>query len=242
MIGTIEELEKEIDQFQKNIMASGELVTLLGQMIDQVKDQNKSFEQKSDALITKVDNLPSAIEAANTASNQRIKNDVSSELEQALNDFRDEQNRYLSDLEQTRKKIQYCIDRSEELETNYNDEVQKLLGKLDITIAQIKEDNTKANNELESTFDNTLAKRNSEFADEQQTYIDTIHQSEQIIKAAEERLDKTYKKFIEALEKTDISNLYEQNQQLKNELCKRTNILTVITALSIIIGIVGFFI
>ena len=41
MLGSIQDLEKEIEQFQNNVMASGELVTLLKQMLEEMKSQNK---------------------------------------------------------------------------------------------------------------------------------------------------------------------------------------------------------
>ena len=107
---------------------------------------------------------------------------------------------------------------------------------------QIRDDNVRANDKFKTDLEKTLEERNAEFAVEQQKYIDSIHQSEKTIKSAEERLGETYKEFIETLERMNISNLYEQNQQLRNELSKRTNILAVIAVLSIVIGIVGFFI
>ena len=166
MLGSIEELEKEIEQFQNNMMASGEMVTSLKQMLEQIKNQNESFEQKSSALISRIDALPTAIDNANSASNSRIKADVSNELGQAVQSFTNEQNRYLQGLEQTYKAI----------------------------------------------------------------------------KSAEGKLEVSYEGFLSTLEKTNIANLYEQNQQLKEALNKRTTILMVISAVSIVIGIVGLFI
>ncbi len=106
MLGTIEELEKEIEQFQNNMKASGELTTLLGQMLDEIKAQNEDFNQRSLALISKVDSLPIAIEEANSASNQKVKEDVSAELTQTLKDFSNEQDRYLAGLGQTKQQLQ----------------------------------------------------------------------------------------------------------------------------------------
>ena len=43
MLGTIEELEKDIEQFQKKMAASGELQMLLRQVLEQIKQQNSEF-------------------------------------------------------------------------------------------------------------------------------------------------------------------------------------------------------
>ena len=55
-------------------------------------------------------------------------------------------------------------------------------------------------------------------------------------------VDSKYKDFLSVLEKMNISNIYEQNIQLKEELRKKTTILMVISAVSILIGVVGLFI
>ncbi len=166
MIGTIEDLEREIEQFQKNVMASGELVTLLKQMLEQIKDQNKSFEQGAVALIKRMDALPEIIENENSASNAKIKADISNELAQFMQKYSDEQNQYSLQLKQTGA----------------------------------------------------------------------------IIKSAEEKLDVSYKEFIDTLGKTNISNLYDQNQQLKKTLNIRTTILMAVSAVSVVLGIVGLII
>ena len=43
MLGSIEELEKDIELFQQNMAASGELQMLLKQMLEQIKQQHSEF-------------------------------------------------------------------------------------------------------------------------------------------------------------------------------------------------------
>ena len=47
MLNTIEDLEKEIDEFQNNMSASGEIVQALKQMVDQMKQQNYNYKTLS---------------------------------------------------------------------------------------------------------------------------------------------------------------------------------------------------
>ena len=68
-----------------------------------------------------------------------------------------------------------------------------------------------------------------------------LHHFQNEIKSCESQLTVKYSEFIDTLQKTNISNLYDQNKQLKDELNKRTTILMVISAISIIVGIVGIF-
>lgn len=57
MLNTIEDLEKEIDEFQNNMAASGEMVQALKQIVDQMKQQNSEFDMQSKALLARMDNL-----------------------------------------------------------------------------------------------------------------------------------------------------------------------------------------
>ena len=54
MLGSIEELEKDIELFQQNMAASGELQMLLKQMLEQIKQQNSEFGTQSSALISRM--------------------------------------------------------------------------------------------------------------------------------------------------------------------------------------------
>lgn len=44
MLGSIEELEKDIELFQQNMAASGELQILLKQMLEQINSRAQSLE------------------------------------------------------------------------------------------------------------------------------------------------------------------------------------------------------
>lgn len=50
MLTTIQELEKEIDQFHKNIKDSNELIRLLASIASLTKTQTESFEVRTQAL------------------------------------------------------------------------------------------------------------------------------------------------------------------------------------------------
>ncbi len=318
MVGSIDNLEREIEQFQNNVMASGELVKLLSQMLEQVKMQNESFDKKSIDLLTRLDKLPETIDSANSTCNAQIKEDVSKEFEKSLNDFKEEQLQYLKSLENTRSQIQKYIEKSDLDKNAFDENAEKVLKKIDLTIEHIKAENdstinelTKAidkivserntdfiteqekyisslndvkkamtgqlerlnsyeenaitrNNELvkkvESTIEQiktenedsinkgikgneeVILKRNSELIDEFEKYISELKETQREIKESENKLDTSYDDFINSLKKMNISNLYNQNQDLKRELNKRTTIIMIISIISIIVGIIGLFI
>ena len=234
MLGSIEELEKDIELFQQNMAASGELQMLLKQMLEQIKQQNSEFGTQSSALISRVDNLPSTIENANISSNNRVKNDVAAEIDRALQSFANEQSRYLQALKGVEQKIQTFADQAEQQGKTYADGVASSLAKFDESAKKIVEDNARASDALKADIDKLLAERNAAFSEEQGKYIASLQQTQNEIKSCEGQLTAKYSEFIDTLQKTNISNLYD-------ELNKRTTILMVISAISIIVGIVGIF-
>ena len=242
MLGSIEELEKDIELFQQNMAASGELQMLLKQMLEQIEQQNSEFGTQSSALISRVDNLPSTIESANISSNNRVKNDVAAEIDRALQSFASEQSKYLQALEDIKQKIQIYADQAGNQEKAFSDGVTAVLAKFDETIKRIIDENVKANDALNADIDKLLAERNAAFAEEQSKYISSLQQTQNEIKNCESQLSVKYSEFIDTLQKMNVSDLYNQNVQLQKELNKRTTILMVISAISIVVGIIGIFI
>jgi chromosome segregation ATPase len=315
MLGTIEELEKDIEKFQKNVAASEELQTLLKQTLEEIRNQNSDFNAQSTVLVSRVDNLPATIENANISSNNRVKNDVASEVDRALQSFTDNQSRYLQGLEQTKQQIQRYIEQAKSLEgtvtdttseaiakvsetpstieaanarsneqiqndvrkelenalgkfadeqekylqsiesmrqqiqtyleeiknqkKEFSEETAAVLAKWDTVLESVVTENHNTNMELKGDMDRLLSEKVAEFSIEQGKYIDELRKTQESLQDCESQLNVKYKEFIGTLEKMNISNIYEQNVQLKAEIDKRTTILMVISIISIVVGVLG---
>ena len=98
---------------------------------------------------------------------------------------------------------------------------------------KIIDKNNKSNEIIKSNIDKLLNKRNEEFAAEQNKYIQSLQDTQTEIGECENKLTAKYAEFISTLENMNITNLYEQNIQLKNEFNKRTTLLMVISVVSI---------
>lgn len=293
MLETIEELEKEIDEFQNNIAASGEMVLALKQMIEQIKQQNSEFDMQSKSLLSKLDILPSNIENTIIANNERIRSDVASELNKSLQAFSDEQEKYIVSLQNVQKTIQEYSVLAKEQGNSFDEKTAVMIDKINSVVKQLSEEISNTNalleniihnavkeysevareqgesfreqtnlmneniksalsdlngkiqnttNLLKQDIDVSVLERNKEVIVAQEKYIKEIDSVNVSMKKCEEALDGKYKDFLSVLEKMNISNIYEQNIQLKEELRKKTTILMVISAVSILIGIVGLFI
>lgn len=241
MLGSIEELEKDIELFQQNVAASGEMQMLLKQMLDQIKQQNSEFGTQSLELISRMDNLPSTIENANISSNNRVKNEVATEIDRAIQAVADEQAKYLQSMENMSQQMQDLMNQCKVQGKVYADGAISAIAKFDESAKRIVDDNSSANVVLKADIDKLLVERNIAFVEEQNKYLTSLQQTQNEIKACESQLVAKYTEFIDTLQKMSISNLYDQNIQLKNELNKRTTMLMIISIISIVVGIVGIF-
>lgn len=242
MLETIEELEKEIDEFQNNIAASGEMVLALKQMIEQIKQQNSEFDMQSKALLSRLDTLPANIENTTIANNERIRSDVVSELNKSLQAFSDEQGKYIISLQGVQKTIQEFSDLAKEQGKSFREQTNAMNESMNSALSDLNGKIQNTTNLLKQDIDVSVSERNKEVIVAQEKYIKEIDNANVSMKKCEEALDSKYKDFLSVLEKMNISNIYEQNIQLKEELRKKTTILMVISAVSILIGVVGLFI
>lgn len=242
MLETIEELEKEIDEFQNNIAASGEMVLALKQMIEQIKQQNSEFDMQSKTLLSRLDTLPANIENTTIANNERIRSDVASELNKSLQAFSDEQGKYIISLQGVQKTIQEFSDLAREQGKSFREQTNEMNENMNAALSDLNEKIQNTTNLLKQDIDVSVSERNKEVIVAQEKYIKEIDSVNVSMKKCEEALDSKYKDFLSVLEKMNISNIYEQNIQLKEEFRKNTTILMVISAVSILIGVVGLFI
>ena len=241
------EVSAEVDRAINNFsQEQDKYVQLLEQVkqqiqlyIDQSKAQTAAFGDKTSLLVAKVEGIPASVDAANNASNAQMRTDVKNELEVALRSFSAEQSKYLQSLEQMQQTIQGCIDQSQKQVQSFDEKSAELITKVETVSEQIKSDTRTSLADHRSAIDVDIDKRNAQFAETQQRYVSEMEETSGRLKSCEDQLLTKYQDFLQTLEKTNLSNLYEQNQKLQDELNKRTAILMVISAISVILGIVG---
>lgn len=166
--------------------------------------------------------------------------------------FADEQDKYVQSLGFVKQQIQNYIEQLQTQEKTFSEKTQTIIAKVESVIAAIEAENIKSNGvikdevlaakeEARKEFDNILKVRNEEFAKEQVGYVSSLKETQECVKKCEEQLSAKYKEFVDSLEKMNISNLYEQNVQLRKELNSRTLILMIISGLSAVVAIAGLF-
>ncbi len=232
-------LQKFADEQTEYLQALERTKQQLQSYIEQFRSQEKTFGEKTVTIVAKVDGIPSAVEAENLKSNALIKADIEVMLQRTLQKFVDEQSKYLHAIKNMEQQIQKLMNQSDAQGKAFADGVASAIAKFDESAREIVDDNSLANTALKAEIDKLLVERNATFAEEQNKYLASLQQTQSEIKNCESQLTVKYAEFIDTLHKMNISNLYDQNVQLKNELNKRTTILVIISAISVIVGIVG---
>ena len=240
----------EVDRAIRNFSQEQEIyVQLLDQVkqqiqlyIEQSKAQTTAFGDKASLLAEKVESIPASIDAANKISNVQLHLNVKNAMEATLRSFSAEQSKYLQSLEQTQQKMQAYIEQSQKQERSFDDKSSELTVKVEAVPERIKADTRTSLAEHRSAIDSDIERRNTQFAETQQRYVSAMEETSGRLKSCEDQLLSKYQEFQQTLEKTNLSNLYEQNQKLQAELNKRTTILLVISVISIVLGIVGLII
>ena len=69
----------------------------------------------------------------------------------------------------------------------------------------------------------------------------SIHETTESINSCESELKNKYQEYLDTLEKTNVSAIYDISQQLKKQFSVKMTILTVVAVISVIVGIVGWF-
>ena len=236
MTGTIEELEREIDLFKQNIVSSNEMVDLLQNILNQIKAQNQLFDSQSNELMSKMEGIPEILEKANTDSNNIIQKDISK-----VDSFSARQKIYIDTLEQVESQIKQFIEQSGIQVKSFKSDAESLTERVEKIPAKIEERNDanskKINSDIQAEFADVLEK----FKSQQDKYIESIHETTESINSCESELKNKYQEYLDTLEKTNVSAIYDISQQLKKQFSVKMTILTVVAVISVIVGIVGWF-
>lgn len=241
MLGTIEELEREIDLFKQNIVSSNEMVDLLQNILNQIKAQNQLFDTQSNEFMSKMESIPEILEKANTDSNNRIQKDTSQEIKKAVDSFSARQKIYIDTLEQAESQIKQFIEQSGIQVKSFKSDAESLTERVEKIPAKIEELNDANSKKINSYIHAELADVLEKFKSEQGKYIESIHETTERISICESELKNKYQEYLDTLEKTNVSAIYDISQQLKKQFSVKMTILTVVAVISVIVGIVGWF-
>ena len=192
MLGTIEELEKDLEQFHNNILSSNELYETMCKILGRLNEQTNKFEEKSDILIDNLKELPSIIENKNDANNLLIGETISKELDDTLMEFSKKQNTYL---ESVKRKLEISQFELKEKYKEFDEKIEEVFNNLNEIPAIIQLNDDKNNQIINEMVSKELDKNLINFSNEQKIYIDCLETMKIEINSIKISLEEKYDKF-----------------------------------------------
>lgn len=242
MFESIDQLEQEVNDFQKNILASTELVDSLETLVKGIKKQQTSFEAALSEVVSKMDTYVESVKS-NAEVQQASFATTSSEITQKIDGYAVKMMQENNDLiEAVTSKCDALLKRMEAIPTDVEkknvilaEEFQQcsvaLQNATNEAVSQILMDN-------KASIDEAVAKINTI----QQTYIDKLIEVETVLKQCEAAMDDKYGAFLTKLESTNVEQIFKTYEDIKKSLDTKWMLLSAGVGVSIILAIISFFV
>ena len=245
-----ETISKELDdtlmEFSKKQNTYLESLDLVKRKLEisqfELKEKYKEFDEKIEEVFNNLNEIPAIIQLNDDKNNQIINEMVSKELDKNLINFSNEQKIYIDCLETMKIEINSIKISLEEKYDKFDNSLNKSLNDLNTIPLKIESINDNNNKVIESLIIEKLEDNLALFKKEQERYIESLNEVKHAIEENQNILNQKYIDFIKDLESMNLSNLSKQNEELKIQLNKKTNMLLILSILSIVLTLAGFFI
>lgn len=217
MLGSFEDLEKDIEKFHNNVMASSDLVESLNATTEAIKSQTSTIAEQTAAVSRVSTDVPEQI--ASTTK------DAIKRMEASNVDLKS------SILDSTKSMADRIIAKDNELQ-----------GKLESVPVEMKASLVQHQQEINAKNDEYLQACSDTFDKRQQEYIDQLKDNRATLDACRKQLEEAHASFIKKAEELDLGELQRSVEMLKADVSKKLNIVTIISVLAFIAAVAGIFI
>lgn len=257
MLTTLQELEREIDQFHKNVKESNELMNILMSLTSLTKSQTEAFEARTKALHDELVALPPELSGL-----------VQKKTEEFIQAVQNEQQAYQATVAQLLEGYTGKIAKAEA-------QISEVPTTLETQLKKDRADNAEELRRIQEQYAAELAKTNTAFADQLRTVADAIQavpvqikeesaqqyasflkELEKLMESRLEQLTKTenhvaelsqqleskYNAFVEKLEATNMDQLYKYCQDMNKAINVKLGLLLGGVAIAVVVSIVSLFI
>ena len=217
MFEDIAQMEKEIEVFRNNILASSELIKGIADLTEATKQQSDSFKTSSEALIKKLDDCITQFKADHDEALRNLENSNAAVVERLHQSITADMEEWLASLERTKKAIESC-----EAAT-----VQK-------TDEQIKH--------LSDECERLIAEMQSSFTSQQESFLERLNETENVIRGYQSDAERKYNSFLEQLENTNVDQIFKEVQDLEKSIQTKFAILMAGVGAAVIAAILSIII
>jgi len=257
MLTTIQELEREIEQFRANIKESNELMNILMSLTALTKTQTETFETRTRTLYDDLAKLP-----------PELSDVVQKKIADFVQTVHNEQQAYQATVTQTMDGYAAKIAKAEGL-------ISETPGILDAQLKKDREESIAELKKVQEQFAAELSKANTTFAEQLngvilniqnlsskiedttaaqyaaflkelektiETRLEKLTQTEDRVFELGQQLESKYNAFVEKLESTNMDQLYKYCQDMNKAINVKLGLLLGGVAIAVIVSIVSLFI
>ncbi|WP_442597668.1 hypothetical protein [Neobacillus sp. D3-1R] len=224
MLESIEQLEKEIETFHQNVLASNELNLLITTLIEQIKKQREGFSHSSTDLLDKINTSTITIQEHNKQAIDELIRTIYSQT---------------SDLS---IQSNHVIEQLKEVPATTEQKNEVLRAHVTSSVLELESLINSLPNQVKSANSIVMVEELAKFKAEQDRYLSELGNVVKTITAYKTELETKHSAFLSKLESTNIDQLYKLAQETKDSMNKRFTFLFAGLSVTIVLMIVSFII
>lgn len=200
MFEDVAQMEKEIEVFRSNIIASSELVSGIEGLTESINQQKESFSASSELLVKKLDSCIEQFKSDHDASLQELTSSNSASIESLRQGVFDDMQQWILKLENIKDSIVSCeteATKKNEEHINYvASEVERIVSSAEQFVADMKKT----------------------VSTEKDAFTERLSQTELALQTYQADAETKYNSFVQKLESTNMDQIYKEMQDLKKSI------------------------
>ena len=252
MFETIEELEKQVAEFEQNILASKALIKSIDGVNSSIHNQQKDFDEQAAALLAQMASIKEAVTRAVNeinANNNTFIADTAKALSEQIASLNQSTETYLDGLRNSNdNQLKSAVNSLSDSQKEYTNRIEKFdqstQQSVDTIVKQSDEFKTTANNAVEE-----IKSKNQEQLDAFVVKLETDHEEylrhletvKNSITEMERQLQEHYSLFLGKLETTNISTVADEIQLLKKQINTKFAILMGGIGVAVVLAVIALF-
>ena len=227
MFTDIEQLEKEVQEFRKNIIGANSLVKSMDATVEAIKEQTKSLTISSELLTKEIKSEAASIRESSELNTQNIAND----LDACILELKGINDNAIAVLKASNgENLEEITARITGLQKVCDEEIRSL--------QRVVEE---CSNRLSAENETYLAKTVTDMKNVQQELISDMQNAVRQMNNSKDALLIKYSELMSQLEKNNIDQIYQMCVDMKKSVETKFKLLFVGVGLAVIVGVLGVF-
>lgn len=243
MFEDVAEMEREIETFRKNVVASSELVEGISQLTAETKKQKESFSASADELLKKLDSCIAQFKDDHESALRALNDSNGAAIEELQKNMSAEQQTRIAELERIQTELQKNLaDATDQAEV----QVKALSTTGDAITSAFHEDAERIQNlsleqikRLNTDCDRIISETKSALEAQQKAYVEKLQETESAIQSYQSAAEAKYSEFVRRLETTNVDQIFKEVQDLKKSIQAKFAILMGGIGIMVILSVIG---